>query len=517
MPRFDPLQVDKRPLICQMKMSMLISSLAFLLPFGVYVYTLAPDITWAYFGGDGGDLMTAAYRLGVPHPSGYPTYVLVGWLFSKMPIGAIAWRFNLLSALSMAGGGWILFNILYHLTASMIPALVGAWTFTFMPLVWSQAIITEVYGLNFFFVAGLTWLALQVYSGQDGWLILLGLGFGLALGVHLTIVFLGPILWCCCRPAMMTKRSLTMGLLGFFLGLSIFAYLPLRATLGPITWGRPDTWSGFWALVLGQIYQGYLFSISLDLLGQRLIILGRYLAQLQLIGLFLCGLGVYWCWHQAGQALFWASLSIFLYLIYALGYNTADSYVYLIPVFAFVAVAISLGAREICEQISLGFYRYLGQGLLCLLPLYLLVFNLLAFSLFPADVSNPKRISLQEDHEAAQFWQVVFDQAPAQALILSELDRHTFTLWYAHHVLGQRPDIAIIDTRLVAYAWHQENLYQNYPYLRRMNHLDNISQSNIAIPWPVCRIVETIEETVEETIEYLQRQTKTWQVICVHH
>ena len=62
----------------------------------VYLATLAPDITWAYQGTDGGDLITAAYTLGVPHPSGYPTYVLMGWLFSKLPVGTIAWRFNFL-------------------------------------------------------------------------------------------------------------------------------------------------------------------------------------------------------------------------------------------------------------------------------------------------------------------------------------------------------------------------------------------------------------------------------------
>ncbi len=34
-------------------------------------------------GGDSGDLITAAYLFGVPHPPGYPLYTFLGWLTTK--------------------------------------------------------------------------------------------------------------------------------------------------------------------------------------------------------------------------------------------------------------------------------------------------------------------------------------------------------------------------------------------------------------------------------------------------
>ncbi|MGD9101843.1 MAG: DUF2723 domain-containing protein, partial [Anaerolineae bacterium] len=61
----------------------------------VYGLTLAPGLTWAHYGADGGDLVTAAHTLGVPHPPGYPTYTLLAWLFTRLSLGNVAWRVNL--------------------------------------------------------------------------------------------------------------------------------------------------------------------------------------------------------------------------------------------------------------------------------------------------------------------------------------------------------------------------------------------------------------------------------------
>ncbi|MBE2198196.1 MAG: DUF2723 domain-containing protein, partial [Anaerolinea sp.] len=69
---------------------------------GVYLLTLAPDLTWSHWSSDGGELITAAVTLGIPHPPGYPTYVLLGKLISLLPIRPIALTFNLFSALCTA-------------------------------------------------------------------------------------------------------------------------------------------------------------------------------------------------------------------------------------------------------------------------------------------------------------------------------------------------------------------------------------------------------------------------------
>jgi len=53
----------------------------------IYLLTLAPAITWAHHGADGGDLVTAVARGSIPHPPGSPTYLLLGELFLRLPWG----------------------------------------------------------------------------------------------------------------------------------------------------------------------------------------------------------------------------------------------------------------------------------------------------------------------------------------------------------------------------------------------------------------------------------------------
>ncbi|MER3458900.1 MAG: hypothetical protein C4309_10005, partial [Chloroflexota bacterium] len=60
------------------------AALAGILALGIYARTLAPTISWAHASGDGGDLIAAVYTGGVPHPTGYPTYLLLGSLFTAL-------------------------------------------------------------------------------------------------------------------------------------------------------------------------------------------------------------------------------------------------------------------------------------------------------------------------------------------------------------------------------------------------------------------------------------------------
>src|SRR5207237_1106626 len=68
-----------------------------------YTCTLAPGITWANDGSDSGDLVTAAATLGVAHPTGYPTYLLLARLFQLVPLGDLAFRATICSAAAAIG------------------------------------------------------------------------------------------------------------------------------------------------------------------------------------------------------------------------------------------------------------------------------------------------------------------------------------------------------------------------------------------------------------------------------
>src|SRR4030042_3686637 len=74
----------------------------FAVSFVVYNVTLAPGLTYASL--DGTELATVPHQLGLLHSPGYPFYTWVGKLFTCLPVGDVAYRMNLLSAVGAARG-----------------------------------------------------------------------------------------------------------------------------------------------------------------------------------------------------------------------------------------------------------------------------------------------------------------------------------------------------------------------------------------------------------------------------
>ncbi len=119
--------------------------------FAVYVQTLAPTVDT----GDGPELATAVLTLGVPHPTGYPLYMLIGQLWTRaLPLGDPAWRLNLLSALCAALAVALLAGSTARLTRSALAGWLAGGLLAFSPLLWSQATVVEVYALHLVLVVG---------------------------------------------------------------------------------------------------------------------------------------------------------------------------------------------------------------------------------------------------------------------------------------------------------------------------------------------------------------------------
>src|SRR3989339_344463 len=75
-----------------------LSILAFIFPLSIYILTACPTV----YVGDSGEMITAAYYLGIPHPPGYPLFTMFGKLMSTLPLFTIAYRVNLTAALFSA-------------------------------------------------------------------------------------------------------------------------------------------------------------------------------------------------------------------------------------------------------------------------------------------------------------------------------------------------------------------------------------------------------------------------------
>jgi hypothetical protein len=421
----------------------------------LYISSAAPGLTWAHDGADGGDLIAATMSGGVPHPSGYPTYCLLARGWALLPLGDLAHRFNLFSAVMAAGAVALLCLCALRLRARPLVAGLAALAAGCAPVLWSQALITEVYALSAFFLTLCLYLALRhdLLARAWGWG-LLGSALGVGLGAHLTLLLATPGLAVLLWPARQ-RRRLAGGALGLLLGLSVYAYLPLAARGDPpVNWGAADTWVGFWWMISGQLYRGYVFALPWARLPARLAAWAQqWSAQYTWAGLALA-LGGVWSWLEqrqrapaAATGLIWLASTL-----YALGYDTTDSYVYLIPAYLVTALWLAAGAEALLGALGARWGHggvAVGLALLALLPLYQVI------SHYPA-------LSLREERAATGWLQEVLRSAPTDALLITGQDTHTFALSYAQWAAGQRQDLAVVDGELWQQPWYAAALSRRY-------------------------------------------------------
>jgi hypothetical protein len=414
---------------------------------GVYLLSLAPGLTWAHFGADGGDLIAAAATGGIAHPSGYPTYLLLARLFQALPLGdSLAYRTNLLSALLTAAASLALYALVLRVTGRTLPAFSAALAFGLAPLAWSQAVITEVYALHNFFVAVLLLLCCAPTERSSRLEVGTGLLAGLALGNHLSSLFLLPLLL---APG---RRGLLLRLAGLAAGAMVYLLLPLWAWAEPaVNWGRPLSFDGFFWLVSGQLYRPGVLSVSWpDLLTRLSGLASLLLGQFGVPGLLAGLLGILagrasWPLRAALAWLFAAST------LFALLYATSDSFLYALPALLCFAVWMGLGLNTLLTDWLLA-WPHLARLAAALF---------LGFLLLQAWVHWPI-VDASADSRAEDFGRQVLASLPERAIVFAEGDRAVFSLWYFHFALGQRPDLVIVASDLLPFEWYADNLRVTY-------------------------------------------------------
>ena len=190
-------QVASFQLLASSRLDYALALLTALLAFVLYLRTLAPGV----LGGDSGEFQFAAWLGGFAHPTGYPLYLLLGWLWTHLlPLHDPAWRMNAFSAL----WGGIATGLVYLLALRMLRqasanpwsrllALFAALTFAVTPTFWSQATLAEVYTLNAALVAAiLLGLVIWGQTGSRRALYGVALLYGLSLAHHRTTLLYLP-------------------------------------------------------------------------------------------------------------------------------------------------------------------------------------------------------------------------------------------------------------------------------------------------------------------------------------
>jgi hypothetical protein len=74
-------------------------------------------------------------------------------------------------------------------------------------------------------------------------------------------------------------------------------------------------------------------------------------------------------------------------------------------------------------------------------------------------------VDVHDDWEALTYAEEVLQSLDPQAVLLTQTDEQTFSLWYARDVLGLRPDVLVLDVRLLLWSWYGNNLRRLSPEL----------------------------------------------------
>ncbi|MBI4308600.1 MAG: DUF2723 domain-containing protein [Chloroflexi bacterium] len=480
----------------------------------VYASQVAPTLTWRNAGADGGDLAAAVATLGIPHPTGYPTYVLVGRLFTVLlPWGDIAYRLNLMSATfaaAAAGALYLAARLLQCLISTQdsgspstgLPqakprdsgqalwtrqgvAATGSLAYAFAPVPWSQATITEVYALLAFFAAALLvctlgWLR-ALESSPSGWkatrwLAAGALVTGLGMGNHLTLGFVvapGILL------ALALRRNLRgsgLALVALLAGISVYAYIPWRASADPpVNWGHATDWSGFLWLITGAAYRPYAFGLPAALLPERLASYAGYLVQqFNPAGFALAVLGAARLWALS-RTLSLATLWVFLLIsVFSVLYNTGDSYIYLLLAFLVMALWLVVGMQYLIEE-ALAPRMVVRRSLAKVSVAMALAAGL---AIFPGVslVRHYASQDLRNDTSAIDYARQVAATAQPDALIVAQSERHVFSLWYYQYALAPTWSATVLSAELMQYDWYVAETRRRFPGLAAPTEPDNAAR-----------------------------------------
>lgn len=451
---------------------LLIALAIFLLCLGVYVATLTPSLS--YVSPDGNELATVAYTLDLAHSTGYPLYTWLGKLFTLLPVGDVAYRVNLMSAVLGAGGVGLLYVILRQVTDAEGRAWLSRGASAFAALLfglsrafWSQTTIAEVYAPNVFMVALtvallLAWARAEERdrasrSTEEPWrrrllpsrpsLLLLfafGLVYGLSLGTHLSNLGFAPAfalfillvsLWTALSPV-----GIGVAGAGFLLGVLQFLWLPLRAhTLvdAPMRAHAPTTLAGIYSYTLGAFPQ-FKFAFPVTALPGRIVIYLYFLTQqFGVIGVFLGIVGMWVLLLRRPKRFF---LFVGMYLVHVwffIQYRVFDLDVFFIPAHLIYALFIWSAVWWLLERVTALRRRGVRVALAGLLTLALVggLARQVRANWAPNDRSGDTAIN--------DFYDVVFDMLPEDAVLLNRGGVFGYDLFYHRLVYDVRPDVSI--------------------------------------------------------------------------
>ena len=497
-----------------------ISAAIFLSALAAYFRTLAPTV----LNGDAALFQFTPSVLGVTYPTGYPVYLLAAKLWLAIfPIGEIAWRMNLFSAVCAALAMAIFYRVAQNILRYRVAAIGSVLLFATLPTFWRWATEAKIYTLNILlFTAALYFLTRsKPKNAAFG-----ALSAGLQLGVHSTTVLLLPgmlwLLWKNFRPS--RKRAIVLLAL-FAAPAMLYLYVPLRGEMLIAQMGRAAaTRHGLLSDFYHSGISGWMrYFTAADFTGGVVTNWGRvphdfftrYLGRLMRIdwgwvgiGWGFAGLAVFALWQPLRKWVVPLGLLFALPIPFVLTYGRGEQNAFLLTsnlisaLFAGGAVA-ALQCKIQNVKFKNGGEQWFKLGLSGLLVLLMLILPARRIS------ANVDWLTHKWDTANRDYWlDVLAHPLEPDAGIMADWGDLT-SMWYMQHIRRLRPEIAGLypPVESVAADWLAQGhpLYIGGPVLNRWSAAE-LAEYRF-VPWG--RVVRVFPENAEIAIPKLPHAVET--------
>ncbi len=426
----------------------------FCLPLLIYTLTLAPTI----YNLDSAELTTAVASNGIVRATGYPLYLLLGKIWSLLPVGDIGYRMNLFSAFCGAATILVLDRILRKLKILPWMRLGALGLLATAPYFWALSLIAEVYTLHTLLMAGIILLLIRWAEAPSPERLAAPIFLAvLSMGNHAATILLLPGLIfyvVASHPQELLKRRVWLaGLLAATAGATIFLVLPLRYATTPLFnyAGRFNaagdfvpvdlmSYDGFWWLVSGKSFAGQMFGYS----SHELLPQAQAFGQELWVAFFAIGIGpgilglvvlLRRHWRFGGLLL----LLFLANVVFYIDYRVVDKATMFLPAYLIWAIWLGVG------------YQALIEGLDRTVPhvhLKPLAYSLLAIVVLAALASSWSRVDLSDDWSTRQQSEEILQQVKPNALVFGWWDTVP-GMQYLQLVEGLRPDVTLINRFLI--------------------------------------------------------------------
>ncbi|MFC1733308.1 protein O-mannosyl-transferase family [candidate division KSB1 bacterium] len=482
--------------------------ITFLTALLVYFKTMAPTVSFW----DCGEFIACSYILGIPHPPGAPFYLLLGRVFSLLPLFSdISARIGIISVISTAFTILFTYLIIIQLIRGFQgypqrrldrllmygAASIGSLCFAFSDTLWFNAVEAEVYALSMFITALTLWLALKWFETRTElrsirYLLFIFYLFGIATGVHLLNQLLIPsivllILFYEWRLLLKWRLWVLVPLITL-VGISTYFMIFIRSGMAPsINENDPSTISNFWYYFSRKQYgeqslflsmfdrQAPLFDYQIKFMHLRyfawnFIGKGTTLADTTrgFIAETFSGRGLMWMPFLAGVTGFayhfkkdWrkalailalfitAGIGIVIYLNQPAPQPRERDYVYIGSFFAF-ALWIGIGVFAVLTFVR----KVMERGSLQYAGIALAA----ALMLYICPVRQ-YQFNFDSHNRNANYapWDYAYNMlvgCEPNAILFTNGDNDTFPIWYLQEVEGIRKDIKIVNLSLLNTNWY---------------------------------------------------------------